>query len=446
MMLRVGLLGPVIVHAGEPVALNGSQQRRLVASLALARGAPVGAEQLVEDLWGEEPPPSARRSLHAQVSRLRRAFSDAGAPDALIRVDAGYALAGTVEVDCERFRAHAAAGRDLLRAGDFAAAQAAFGAALAWWRGGRALADARESGAPALEARLLDEERLGVIEDRAEAALASERLDEILPVLTRAAAEHPLRQRLALLTMTALVRAGTPTAALEVYERTRERLRDQLGITPGAELRALHAQIVSEAEAVREPPPRAVPPPFELGPLQRRKLEYLFRALDADGDGRLEAASFHQHAERLATLAARDPQLAAATEADIKGWWAGVQPAAEERSASLEQWLRFWGAVLAAITHDAQEGGGAELRRLKESAARTFAVMDSNGDGRLDADEYERWVGAWRLRFDARANFERLDGDGDGFLSEDDVVQLVKEFFLSNDPEVAGNFLYGPAF
>jgi DNA-binding SARP family transcriptional activator len=445
-MLRVGLLGPVIVQAHEPVALSGPQQRRLVASLALARAGPVTTEQLVEDLWGEEPPRSARRSLQAQVSRLRRAFATAGAQGAIVRAGDGYALAGAVEVDSEEFRARASAGREALRAGDLKAAAAEFDAALGRWRGPCALADARECGAPALEARMLDEERLGVIEDRAEVALASGEVDEVVPTLLRTAAEYPLRQRVALLAMNALLRSGRATLALEVYERTRLLLREQLGITPGPELRELHAAILRETAPQVGPPPRAVPPPFELGALQLRKLKYLFRALDADGDGLLEAESFRAHADRLAALAEHDPELAADVRAHVNAWWAGVKPSGADEPASLENWLRFWGAWLAAVTRDAEADGGAELRRMKESAARTFAVMDADRDGRLHVADYERWVETWGLRFDARANFARLDVDGDGTLGEADVVQLVKEFFLSNDPEAPGNFLYGPAF
>jgi hypothetical protein len=318
------------------------------------------------------------------------------------------------------------------------------GAALELWRGEAALADARQLGPLELDARLLDEERLGAIEDRAEAALGEGEHAAVVPELRRAFAEHPLRQRVVFLLMSALAGAGETAAALEVYERTRTLLREELGITPGPELRRLHAAIVAD-EPRLDPPPRASSPPFELGALQRRKLEYLFRALDEDGDGFVEGEAFHRHAERMAELA-RDERTAAAIRASLASWWEGVRAVAGAERAPLEAWLRFWGSWLAAVTQDAEEGGGPELQRMKESAALTFAAMDGDGDGRLGRAEYARWVECWGFDVDAERNFERLAPGADGCLDEPRVVQLVKEFFLSNDPEAPGNFLYGPAF
>ena len=443
-MVRIGLLGPVVAIADRQVALTGAQQRRLVAALALAGGERVTTDRLVESVWGDDPPRSARRSLHAQVSRLRRAFAAAGAPQLPVRVADGYALP-SVECDAAIFRARVADARAALRAGEHAAASALLAEALALWRGEVALADARELGVLELEARLLDEERLGAIEDRAETALSEGDGAAVVPELRRALSEHPLRQRVAFLLMSALAGAGEPAEALEVYERTRKRLREELGITPGPELRQLHAAIVADEPRI-DPPPRAVPPPFELGALQRRKLEYLFRALDEDGDSLVEGESFRRHAARMASLA-RDERTAEEIRSSIESWWDGVAAiAGDEERASLDAWLRFWGSWLAVVTRNAEEGGGPELQRLKRSAHRTFSVIDADGDGRIDRSEYARWIGSWGLGFDAERNFDRLGPDADGYLDEEKAVQLVKEFFLSNDPEAPGNFLYGPAF
>src|SRR5690606_17837005 len=123
------------------------------------------------------------------------------------------------------------------------------------------------------------------------------------------------------------------------------------------------------------------------------------------GDGLLEAASFRGHAERLAALVRDDPELAEAIRADINGWWAGVHPEPDGGPATLDDWLRFWGAWLARVTREAEERGGAELQRMKDSAARTFAVIDADHDGRMTVDEYAEWVRAWGFDFDAVANF-----------------------------------------
>ena len=55
-------------------------------------------------------------------------------------------------------------------------------------------------------------------------------------------------------------------------------------------------------------------------------------------------------------------------------------------------------------------------------------------------------MGAWGFDFDVGPVFEVLDEDGDGLLSRGEVVRLVKDFYLTNDPEAPGNLFYGPPF
>ena len=43
----------------------------------------------------------------------------------------------------------------------------------------------------------------------------------------------------------------------------------------------------------------------------------------------------------------------------------------------------------------------------------------------------------------AETAFEHLDLDGDGFLSREEFVQLIDEFYTSDDPDAAGTWLYG---
>lgn len=447
MSVEIRLLGPVSVTAKHPVELGGPQQRRLLAALALAEGDPVPTEALIDSLWGETPPPSAVRSLQAQVSRLRRAFTEAGAASAApARLAAGYVLPAAATLDVREFERHLGRARELLHRDDDAADEA-FDAALGWWRGGTALADARGTMPLEVEARRLEEERLGAIEDRAELALARGAEREAIPWLRRASADHPLRQRLVLLLIAALARTGDVAGALEAYERTRALLRDQLGVAPAPELRALHHAIVND-ESLSEfgPPRRAVAPPFELGRLQQRKLEYLFGAIDSDGDGFVRGEDFRAHGRRLAVLAGDDAEKRDEIQADVESWWAGLEAMGVLERASLGDWLRFWGGWIAAVTRAAEAGGGGELQRMKDSILRVFELVDRDRDGRLSADEYATWIEAWGFAFDARAHFARLDTDGDGYLSREQAVQLVKEFYLSNDPEAAGNFVYGPAF
>src|SRR3954447_26593672 len=95
-MIEFRVLGPLeVCWHGRPIALPGSASRRVLAALVLRAGEWVSAERLMEELWGADPPPSARKALQMHVSRIRRALA-AAAPDDSGLLDggpAGYRLA-----------------------------------------------------------------------------------------------------------------------------------------------------------------------------------------------------------------------------------------------------------------------------------------------------------------------------------------------------------------
>ena len=72
-MREFRILGPLeVVEDGRPVALGGPRQRAVLAYLLLRAGRPVPTEQIVDELWGQEPPPTAVASLQNAVSALRK--------------------------------------------------------------------------------------------------------------------------------------------------------------------------------------------------------------------------------------------------------------------------------------------------------------------------------------------------------------------------------------
>ena len=72
-VLRFGVLGPVqAVVNGEPVALGGPGVRGLLAMLLLRPNEVVPVEDILDGLWGEDPPLTARTIVQNYVSRLRR--------------------------------------------------------------------------------------------------------------------------------------------------------------------------------------------------------------------------------------------------------------------------------------------------------------------------------------------------------------------------------------
>jgi DNA-binding SARP family transcriptional activator len=234
------ILGPLEVAAnGRAVPLGGTKQRALLAVLLLHRNAVVPTDQLIEDLWGADAPASAAKTVQVHVSRLRKALGNA----ALETRAGGYALnVDTASVDLFRFEELTQEGRRLLAAGDPDTARAAFGEALALWRG-PPLADFAYEPFAQTEIARLEELRVGALEDRIEADLALGEHASVAPELEALIAAHPLRERLRRQLMLALYRSGRQADALQAY-REAQRALGELGIEPTRALRDLEAAIL----------------------------------------------------------------------------------------------------------------------------------------------------------------------------------------------------------
>ncbi|MFE6822089.1 BTAD domain-containing putative transcriptional regulator [Streptomyces sp. NPDC057690] len=237
------LLGPIQVYADEvtPVGVGGVRLRMLLARLALEEGRAVSVDSLVDGLWGEEPPADAANALQALVSRLRRALRGSASVES---ASGGYRLSVRAEdVDVHRFEDLTARGRRELAAGRAGEAASLLGTALGLWQGA-ALADVLEAPFAGPVATRLDELRTAAAEDHCDAELRLGRYGEVLADLEAAGAERPLSERVAGLRMRALSAAGRQSDALAVYEAIRERLDDELGVVPSAELREIHLALL----------------------------------------------------------------------------------------------------------------------------------------------------------------------------------------------------------
>ncbi|TDE10626.1 BTAD domain-containing putative transcriptional regulator [Jiangella asiatica] len=254
--MRIGILGPLEVRDDDaPVYVAGARLRTLLIILALEPGRLVPVAQLVDGIWGDDPPAGATNALQALVSRLRRALPGL----AIESHPAGYRLALEPDaVDAARFERQVATARS---ASDDATVEDGLRAALALWRGPALLDVAETEFFEAPRARL-EELRLTATEDRVDAALRLGRGAGLTTELTTLVAEYPVRERLVEQLMRALVAAGRPAAALAAYERTRGALADELGTDPSAELSALHTAILRAdlTSAAPAPPARVADP------------------------------------------------------------------------------------------------------------------------------------------------------------------------------------------
>jgi DNA-binding SARP family transcriptional activator len=218
--LKVAVLGPLEVSTDdEPVLIGSAKERALLSLLALRAGAAVGVGTLIEGLWGDNPPRSARKLVQIYVSNLRRVLP----LGSIVTIPDGYRL----EVDPDRvdalaFAALAAAGHTTAGVEPLAAA-ATLDEALRLWRGPpvRELADHRLGRA---EATSLEETRRTCEEDRADARLAAGEHAAAIADLEAAVAAEPLRERRWAQLMLALYRSGRQADALRAYQRLRKHL------------------------------------------------------------------------------------------------------------------------------------------------------------------------------------------------------------------------------
>ena len=244
-MLELALLGPLEVRrAGEPLELGGSRPRALLALLALNRSSVVSSDRIVEDLWGDESPASARHMVAVYVSRLRKRLGE----DIVLTRRPGYLLqVGPEQVDAARFERLLAEGREALADGDAGLATARISEALALWRGPALVDFAYEPFAQAEIARL-EELRLQAEEERVDAELALGRGAELVAELETLVATAPLRERRRGQHMLALYRSGRQADALSAYQEARLAFVEDLGIEPGPDLRELERRILEQDE------------------------------------------------------------------------------------------------------------------------------------------------------------------------------------------------------
>jgi DNA-binding SARP family transcriptional activator/CheY-like chemotaxis protein len=248
--------------AGRRVELGGPKQRAALASLVLRAGRVVPLEQLIDDLWPENPPARAAATVQVFVSNLRRALEPdrpRGAPArVLVTAAPGYRLAvDPATVDAHVFARLAEEGRAALAGDDPDGAAEVLARAAELWRG-PALADLPDAPFVRAEAARLEELRLGAAEDRGDAELALGRHAALVAELDRRVRTHPMRERSRAQLMLALYRCGRQADALATYRQGRRVLRDELGLDPGTRLRELEQAVLRHDPDLSWKPPRPV--------------------------------------------------------------------------------------------------------------------------------------------------------------------------------------------
>jgi predicted ATPase/DNA-binding SARP family transcriptional activator len=255
-VLTVAVLGLVEVRKDdERLSVPAGKTTEVLIRLALDAGTQVRSERLIEDLWSEQAPGVARNTLQSKVSQLRRVLGDPG----LVRGAAGgyTLLVDPGRVDALAVLRQAESVAALRATGNVLAAQAESAIALAKFRG-ELLPDAGDGEWLAPHRARLEEVRLRLTEDNLAARLELGAAGELVGELEALVHEHPVREGLWMLLITALYRAGRQADALGAYRRVRHQFAENLGLDLGPQLRELEERVLAhDVELVERGRPAA---------------------------------------------------------------------------------------------------------------------------------------------------------------------------------------------
>jgi DNA-binding SARP family transcriptional activator len=238
--------------------------RQVLAFLLVRCGKHVQVGELIDELWGDEPPSSAMTTLQTYIYKLRKDVLERCTSANLHTRISGYMLDVSAERgDLLRFERLAHEGRTALEEGDAGRAADRLSAALALWRGS-ALADVSVGETLSAHVTRLEEERLRTLELRVTVDLELGRHQHLVSELKMLVSEHPLNERFHAHLMMALHRSGRRCEALSVYHRLRRMLIDELGMEPSASVQELHLTLLSaDVSPGNDTPPASVRERFQ---------------------------------------------------------------------------------------------------------------------------------------------------------------------------------------
>lgn len=266
-MVEIKVLGPIqVLRDGKPVDIGGPTQRRLLASLVAQADEVVPVRSLLEDLWGDDPPPSGPASIQSYVSRLRRALG----PEVIETTSPGYRLIPTgLTIDSQEFLEAATtlpANPDVRRE--------TIASALRLWRGppfedfphvdyaSRRLSETRYD---------LEEERARLLADAGEGYAAVSALEKIT-------VEEPLRESAWATLGVVLTRLGRQPEAVRALNRYRDNLAE-IGLEPGSVFEEAETRVFAERPPTKTSPLR-IPHPGSSFVGRRNEVSELTRLLE----------------------------------------------------------------------------------------------------------------------------------------------------------------------
>ncbi|MRH92333.1 activator protein [Nocardia sp. SYP-A9097] len=258
--MRYELLGPIqVIRRDDVHFISARKVEILLATLLAKRDQAVHRDQLIIEIWGDEPPRRASAALHVYVSQLRKFLGpehDVGRQSSgkdmgpIITRPLGYMLRTlNDEIDVSDFEQLVSEGRAGSLRGDLEVAVDRLERALALWRS-TSLLDLRAG--PILDsyATWLEESRIECLETLIAAYLNMNKHREVVGRLYVLAGEYPMRENFLRYLMLALFRSDRRADALSVYREGRERLKNELGLEPCRSLQEMNYAILTGEESL----------------------------------------------------------------------------------------------------------------------------------------------------------------------------------------------------
>jgi DNA-binding SARP family transcriptional activator len=261
MRFDIKLLGPLEATVnGVSIVPSAGKPRQLLAILALNAGGAIPTTALMAELWADLPPRAANTTLHTYIGKLRRALehalqgpSEPDAKEVLVTEKIGYRLKAPPEAsDVGRYDELVDIGRRAAEREEYETAANTLAAALAMWRG-PALSDIATGRHLTVEKVRLEEGRLSVLDLRIEMDLRLGRHRRLLGELAGLCERFPMGENFCDKYMLALYRSGQQWRALQVFQRLRTTMVEELGVDPSATMQRLHLAVLRGDPVVDSP-------------------------------------------------------------------------------------------------------------------------------------------------------------------------------------------------
>ncbi|HEX5406005.1 MAG TPA: BTAD domain-containing putative transcriptional regulator [Pseudonocardiaceae bacterium] len=258
------ILGPMEVRGTSgAVRIPPGRQHVILAALLMDANRIVTTDHLVDALWEDSPPSTARTQIQICVSRLRKTLAEAGVATQIVSRSPGYLVQPPESaLDMHVFTKLLTQARSLAAQGTPAETSALLRTAVSLWRG-PCLAGIPHRALRTMASRL-DEDRLAAIETYLDLDLGLGLHHQLVGELTRLVHENPLRERLRGLLMRALYLSGRQAEALAVYRAGRDLLIEELGLEPGDELRSVENAILAGDTAALQGAAIDAPDPVDV--------------------------------------------------------------------------------------------------------------------------------------------------------------------------------------